>query len=98
MPNASASATSASCARPIARRRARSPIAASAEPENVFVAKGGELEETGGRKCLCNCLLADIGMPQLLKDGSEEPGLVTTGDDLASVPALPGGTQQLSCN
>jgi nitronate monooxygenase len=57
----------------------------SAEPENVFVSKGGELAETDGRKCLCNCLLADIGMAQLLKDGSEEPGLVTTGNDLASV-------------
>ena len=57
----------------------------SSEPENVYVSKGGELEETVGRKCLCNCLLADIGMPQHLKDGSEEPGLVTTGDDLAAV-------------
>ncbi|MGA3125768.1 MAG: nitronate monooxygenase [Candidatus Korobacteraceae bacterium] len=52
------------------------------EPENVYVAKGGVFEETVGRKCLCNCLLADIGLAQLQRDGSVEPGMVTTGDDL----------------
>jgi nitronate monooxygenase len=57
----------------------------SAEPENVYVAKGGVFEETAGRKCLCNCLLADVGMQQIQKDGSIEPGLVTTGDDLSCV-------------
>ena len=55
------------------------------EPENLYVAKGGVFEDTVGRKCLCNCLLADIGMQQIQKDGREEPGLVTTGDDLACV-------------
>lgn len=54
-----------------------------AEPEDVFVAKGGALEETVGRKCLCNCLLADIGLQQIQKDGREEPGMVTCGDDMA---------------
>jgi nitronate monooxygenase len=57
----------------------------SSEPENVYVSKGGVFEDTVGRKCLCNCLLADIGMPQIQKDGSEEPGLVTSGDDMACV-------------
>jgi len=56
-----------------------------AEPENVYIAKGGVFEETVGRKCLCNCLLADIGLQQIQKDGSEEPGMVTTGDDLQCV-------------
>jgi nitronate monooxygenase len=55
------------------------------EPEDIYVAKGGIFEDTVGRKCLCNCLLADIGMQQIKKDGSEEPGLVTTGDDLDCV-------------
>ena len=55
------------------------------EPENLYLAKGGVFEDTVGRKCLCNCLLADIGMQQVQKDGSEEPGLVTTGDDLDCV-------------
>ena len=55
------------------------------EPENVYIAKGGVFEETVGRKCLCNCLLADIGLQQIQKDGSEEPGMVTTGDDLVCI-------------
>lgn len=55
----------------------------SSEPVDIYVAKGGAIEDTVGRKCLCNCLLADIGMQQVQKDGSEEPALVTTGDDLA---------------
>ncbi|MDR3763723.1 MAG: nitronate monooxygenase [Acidobacteriota bacterium] len=55
----------------------------AAEPEEIFVAKGGALEETVGRKCLCNCLLADVGLQQIRKDGSEEPGMVTCGDDMA---------------
>jgi nitronate monooxygenase len=55
------------------------------EPENIYIAKGGVFEETVGRKCLCNCLLADIGLQQIQKDGSEEPGMVTTGDDLECV-------------
>src|SRR6266536_1098759 len=67
------------------------------EPENLYVAKGGVFEDTVGRKCLCNCLLADIGMQQIQKDGSEEPGLVTTGDDLACVlQYLPEGAESYS--
>ena len=51
-------------------------------------------EETVGRKCLCNCLLADIGLQQVQRDGSVEPGMVTTGDDLACVlQFLPAGKQ-----
>jgi nitronate monooxygenase len=55
------------------------------EPEDVYVAKGGVFEETVGRKCLCNCLLADIGLQQVQRNGEMEPGLVTTGDDLGCI-------------
>jgi nitronate monooxygenase len=55
------------------------------ELESVFVAKGGVFEETVGRKCLCNCLMADIGLQQIQRDGSVEPGMVTTGDELSVV-------------
>ncbi len=55
------------------------------EPENVYVAKDGVFEETVGRKCLCNCLLTNIGLEQVQRDGTVEPGMVTTGDDLAAV-------------
>jgi nitronate monooxygenase len=64
------------------------------EPENLYVAKGGVFEETVGRKCLCNCLLADIGMQQITKEGGEEPGMVTSGDDLDCVlQYLPEGAE-----
>jgi nitronate monooxygenase len=57
----------------------------SAEPVANFVAKGGKIEETVGRKCLCNALMANIGYQQTRKDGSLEPPLVTIGDDLNTV-------------
>jgi len=49
------------------------------------VAKGGKIEETVGRKCLCNTLLANIGHAQTRKDGSVEPALITVGDDLNTI-------------
>ncbi len=57
----------------------------SAEPVDNYVAKGGKIEETVGRKCLCNALLANIGHAQARKDGSVEPPLITVGDDLNTV-------------
>jgi nitronate monooxygenase len=57
----------------------------AAEPVANFVAKGGKVEETVGRKCLCNALMANIGHQQVRKDGSLEPPLVTVGDDLNTV-------------
>jgi nitronate monooxygenase len=50
-----------------------------------YVAKGGKVEDTVGRKCLCNALMANIGHQQTRKDGSLEPPLVTVGDDLNTV-------------
>jgi nitronate monooxygenase len=67
------------------------------EPVDVFISKGGAIEETEGRKCLCNCLLADIDMPQVAKDGSIEPGLVTSGDGLDDIlPYLEGDKKSYS--
>jgi nitronate monooxygenase len=57
----------------------------AAEPVANYVAKGGKVEETVGRKCLCNALMANIGHQQVRKDGSLEPPLVTVGDDLNTV-------------
>jgi nitronate monooxygenase len=54
----------------------------SAEPVANYLAKGGKIEDTVGRKCLCNALMANIGHAQIRKDGSVEPPLVTIGDDL----------------
>ena len=72
----------------------REPYAASegaigyrcaAEPVANYVSKGGKIEDTVGRKCLCNALMANIGHQQKRKDGSAEPALVTVGDDLNTV-------------
>ncbi len=64
------------------------------EPENTYVSKGGALEDTVGRKCLCNFLLADIGLAQVQKDGRVEPGGVTTGDDLECILQFLDGDKQ----
>ena len=60
----------------------------AAEPEDKFVAKGGDVSECAGRKCLCNALMANIGHAQPRRDGSIEPALVTMGDDIDSVARL----------
>jgi len=52
-----------------------------AEPVASYVAKGGKIEDTVNRKCLCNGLVADVGYPQRLSDGSHELPVVTLGDD-----------------
>jgi nitronate monooxygenase len=57
----------------------------SAEPVANYVAKGGKIEDTIGRKCLCNALLANVGHAQSRLDAVEEPALVTVGDDLNTV-------------
>jgi nitronate monooxygenase len=57
----------------------------AAEPVANYVAKGGKIEDTVGRKCLCNALLSNIGHQQIRKDCSVEPALVTVGDDLNTV-------------
>ena len=54
-----------------------------AEFANEYVRKGGKAEETVGRKCLCNGLVANIGLGQRRADGYEEPPLLTAGNDLA---------------
>ncbi len=56
-----------------------------AEPVEAFVAKGGKIEETVGRKCICNGLFGNIGLGQVLADGTREPGIVTLGDDYLNI-------------
>lgn len=57
----------------------------ASEPVEDYVKKGGKIEDTVGRQCLCNALAADIGMAQVRPDGAVEPPLLTSGDDLASM-------------
>jgi NAD(P)H-dependent flavin oxidoreductase YrpB (nitropropane dioxygenase family) len=63
-----------------------------AEPVEDYLAKGGTLEETVGRKCLCNALFAVIGLGQHDAQGTAEPPVITAGDDAAEVARyLPAG-------
>lgn len=57
----------------------------SAEPIDDYIRKGGTLQETKDRKCLCNALMANIGLAQEQKDGYVELPLLTAGDDLVNL-------------
>ncbi|MGI9455038.1 MAG: nitronate monooxygenase, partial [Aeoliella sp.] len=56
-----------------------------AEPVDAFLKKGGTLAETDGRKCVCNGLMANVGLGQVYASGIEELPLVTCGDDVKSL-------------
>ncbi|MCP3939681.1 MAG: nitronate monooxygenase [Actinomycetia bacterium] len=55
------------------------------EPVAVFLRKGGSVEEVEGRKCLCNSLLANVGLGQIQEDGNPEPMLITSGDEISQI-------------
>jgi len=55
-----------------------------AEPVEDYVRKGGDRADTAGRKCVCNGLVATVGMPQL-RAGEEELALLTAGNEVANV-------------
>jgi nitronate monooxygenase len=55
----------------------------ASEPVADYVKKGGEIEATQGRKCLCNALCANAGCPQVQKkENYVEEMLLTIGDDV----------------
>lgn len=70
---------------PFAATDGRIAYRCSAEPVENYVAKEGNAEQTVGRKCLCNALLANVGHAQVRPSGAVEPPLITIGDDLNSV-------------
>ncbi len=55
------------------------------EPVDAYVEKGGKMEDTAGRRCLCNTLMATAGHPQKREGGWVEPPLVTSGDDVTTI-------------
>jgi len=59
-----------------------------AEPVRAYVRKSGKVEDTVGRCCLCNGLVAAIGLGQRRRDGTAEPPIVTIGQDLSFLPGL----------
>jgi len=56
-----------------------------AESETQFVGKGGDIEATCDRLCICNGLLATVGLGQVQAGGEQEPPVVTAGDCLRTV-------------
>jgi NAD(P)H-dependent flavin oxidoreductase YrpB (nitropropane dioxygenase family) len=67
-----------------------------AEPVEAYVQKGGRVEDTVGRHCLCNALTADIGLGQVRAGGLLEPPLVTSGDDLEAIEEFLAGRTHYS--
>ena len=59
-----------------------------AEPVHTYVRKGGDLADTVGRKCLCNGLMANVGLGQTRRDGYQEAPIVTLGADLDAVAKM----------
>lgn len=67
------------------------------EPVDEYLEKGGELSETVGRKCLCNSLLSNVGLPQIMANGEPEQMLITSGDDAVHVARFaPEGSTEYS--
>ncbi len=60
----------------------------SAEDPQSYVGKGGSLDDTFGRKCLCNGLLANIGLQQAREENGQELPLLTCGDDVSGILRL----------
>ena len=71
---------------PVRTTDGRTVYRCSAEPVDTYVAKGGDIADTEGRRCLCNGLTADIGQAQWRTEANdEEIPLITSGDDLLSL-------------
>ncbi|MFH1499969.1 MAG: nitronate monooxygenase [Verrucomicrobiota bacterium] len=59
-----------------------------------YAHQGGATADTEDRKCLCNGLLAAVGLPQTRRHGYVEPPLVTAGEDVADIARfIPAGAE-----
>lgn len=56
-----------------------------ASPVDRYVQKGGKPEDAENRKCLCNGLLATIGLGQTRPDGRVEQPILTAGTEVAHI-------------
>jgi NAD(P)H-dependent flavin oxidoreductase YrpB (nitropropane dioxygenase family) len=71
---------------PYRREDGRIRFRCASEPVDTYLKKGGALEDTVGRKCLCNSLLANLGLGQVREgEAGEELPLLTSGDDLVNL-------------
>ncbi len=64
------------------------------EPVDDYVRKGGDVKDTVGRKCVCNGLMANLGLGQTQRNGELEKPLITSGDEVETVARFlkPGAT------
>ena len=53
----------------------------AAEPITRFVAKGGRVDDTVDRRCLCNGLMSSVGLAQRQIDGTTEAPILTLGQE-----------------
>lgn len=58
-----------------------------AEPVEDYVRKGGDVAETVDRRCICNGLLANVGLGQT-RGGYDEPEILTAGDSVREIAGL----------
>jgi nitronate monooxygenase len=70
---------------PYAMEGGRIGFRCPSEPVATYVKKGGAIEDTVGRRCLCNALLSNVGLGQVRERGAVEPSLLTAGDDLKGI-------------
>ena len=56
-----------------------------AEPVEDFIRKGGAAAETEGRQCVCNGLVATIGLAQFRPESEIDLPLLTAGNDVAHI-------------
>jgi len=70
------------------RGRSRLGYRCPAEPVESYSSKGGRVENTVGRQCLCNGLMATIGIGQV-RDGRSERPMITAGEDFSFLSWIP---------
>jgi nitronate monooxygenase len=66
------------------------------EPVDTYVKKGGRLEDTEGRKCLCNALMSNLDRGQIRNGGTPERPMLTSGDDLENLGEFLAGRESYS--
>jgi NAD(P)H-dependent flavin oxidoreductase YrpB (nitropropane dioxygenase family) len=57
----------------------------AAEPVEDYVAKGGKIEDTKGRKCICNSLSAAVDLGQTRSATDHELAILTAGNDATRI-------------
>ncbi|MEO9181166.1 MAG: nitronate monooxygenase [Acidimicrobiales bacterium] len=68
------------------------------EPVDAFVSKGGSLEDTVERTCLCNALMATAGFGQIRRKSPDESAIVTSGDCINDIAPLLVGRDDYSAS